>query len=303
MVDATAARRAVLVIGFNRAAHLRRVLETVRAAGPPRVYIALDGPRPGNGADVAACAAARAVAQASDAHLLLQDVNLGCGAGMAAALDWFFEHEDDGLVLEDDCVPDASFFPFCEHLLSEYRDAYDIWMVTGNNLLTAYNETFGDYFFSDGGVWGWATWRDRWQRRGDTLADLQDPGKVATARRMLGEQEWRRVEPLLRAAAQGRLDTWDYQWLFARVARGGLAIVPTRNLVTNVGFGREATHTTQRSRLAGLPTTSANLPPRTSAPLNMDLGYISARAAMEAPTGGQRLRGRGRRLLTGLGRR
>jgi hypothetical protein len=214
--------------------------------------------------------------------LFARDENLGCARGMKEALDWFFSHEEQGIVLEDDCLPHEQFFEFCAFLLEQYRDDPDIWMITGNNLLTEYGRRYGDYFFADGGVWGWASWRDRWVR--SSLNPALDRTAVKNARRALGWREWRRVEPRLKAAVSGDLDTWDYQWLFARVTNGGLAVVPSGNLVSNIGFGPDATHTRNEARTAALPLVPVSLPPSSNAPRMIDRQYLRRRARMEAPT-------------------
>lgn len=276
----------VLVVGFNRTAPLRLVLDAVSQVRPSRVYVALDGPRSGRPDDHVACGEVRTlVASYGDRVPLVtkaSDVNQGCAHAMKAALDWFFAHEPQGIILEDDCVPHQQFFAFCECLLGRYRDDPLVWMITGNNLLTEYGCQYGDYFYSDGGVWGWASWRDRWTRA--TLTPELGATAVRNARRTLGWREWRRMKPRVEAATRGDIDTWDYQWLFTRVANRGLAVVPTGNLVTNVGFGPGATHTHQPAAIADLPLGSTNIPPMSSAPRTIDRTYIRRRARLTEPS-------------------
>jgi len=276
----------VLVVGFNRTAPLTSVLDAVSEVQPSTVYMALDGPRPDRPEDREACGEVRALVESYGDRVQLvtkvSEVNQGCAHAMKSALDWFFAHERQGIILEDDCVPHPRFFTFCELLLERYRDDPRVWMITGNNLLTEYGSEYGDYFFSDGGVWGWASWRDRWSRA--TLTPQLDATAVQNARRALGRREWRRIRPRVEAAAKGELDTWDYQWLFTRVSNHGLAVVPSSNLVTNVGFGPGATHTHQPAAVADLPLVSINIPPVSSAPTTIDGTYIRRRARLTEPS-------------------
>lgn len=272
----------VLIIGFNRPTSLERVLQATIEASPPRIYVALDGPRSDMPSDVDSCAATRSVAERYRREgyvtLLSQPENLGCGHGVTAAVDWFFEHEDAGAILEDDCLPSPQFFDFCGHLLERYRDDPRVWMVAGANLLGRYGEWYGDYFFSDGGVWGWATWRDRWAHADLSMSSWEDPGARDRARSFLGEREWQRVKPVLASVFAGEIDTWDYQWLFTCASNNGLAAIPSGNLITNIGFGHEATHTTEDAPIAQLPWQPVSIPPTSSAPFTPDRRYMELKA-------------------------
>lgn len=246
----------VLLIVFNRPHLTRRVLAAVRAARPARLYVAADGPRPDRAPDPALCAATRALVLAGidwpcAVQTWFRTENLGCGQGPAAAIGWLFEQESEGIILEDDCLPTPGFFRFCAELLARYRHDRRVMHISGNNFARAARQPVApgaeSYHFS-GRVhsWGWATWRRAWQhfdfdlallpelRRRGTLADIYSS--------WLERQYWLRKFEAVRTGPQPA-HIWDYQWHFAVAAHGGLAVVPAVNLVANIGFGADATHT------------------------------------------------------------
>ncbi|PJJ59783.1 nucleotide-diphospho-sugar transferase [Hymenobacter chitinivorans] len=249
----------VLFLVFNRPEPTRQVFEAIRQAQPPRLYVACDGPRPGRPAEAELCAEVRRLITEGldwpcELHTFFRDENLGCALNVSAAITWFFEHEPEGIILEDDCLPGPDFFPFCQELLARYRHDTRVMHIGGNN----YSREAGlpqpvdgtSYFFS-GHVqsWGWASWRRAWQhydfrfsllpalRQQQQLAHLYPSWLERTY--WLGKFEQMRL-------SRGRhslLDTWDYQWHFTIAANSGLTIVPLVNLVQNIGFGPDATHT------------------------------------------------------------
>ena len=245
----------VLFLIFNRPEATADVLATLRAAGVRRLYVAADGPRPGHPTDARHCAAARAAAQPDwpcETHTLLRTHNLGCSTAVAGALDWFFAHEPEGIIIEDDCRPAPDFFPFCAALLARYRHHPQVLHIGGNNFGPTAGATLAadavSYRFSQQvHSWGWATWRRAWRHYDLHMTDLPRltrqgglPGQFSgglEAAYFLGKcwQLYRGPRPF---------GTWDYQWHLARAAAGGLAIVPAVNLVSNIGCGHpDATHT------------------------------------------------------------
>lgn len=244
----------VLLLVFNRPESTRCVLDAVRRARPARLYVAADGPRPGRPADLALCAKTRALVTESvdwpcELHTNFRAENLGCGQGPATAISWFFGQESEGIILEDDCVPTLSFFHYCQELLERYRLDSRVMHISGNNLAREARQPAGgeSYHFS-GRVhsWGWATWRRAWQHFDFSLAllpELRRQGALAEAYPGLIERAyWLRKFEAVRTGPQPA-HIWDYQWHFAVAAHGGLSIVPAVNLVTNIGFGDDATHT------------------------------------------------------------
>lgn len=236
----------VLLIAFNRPKLTEQVLDAIVAAGTRHLYVAIDGPRPDRPEDVAAVDAVatllEAIPAAIDVRVLRRSHNLGCGKAVASALDWFFQAEPEGIVLEDDCLPSATFFTFCAAMLHQYRDDERVWMVTGLNQLDEWRNEEGEYFFSDGGIWGWATWRDRWRMYDQTMADWALASARERVRSLVGHSWWSVLEEGFRLTAAGVIDTWDYQWTWTRLLNGGLSVIPVQNLVTNVGTGASATH-------------------------------------------------------------
>jgi hypothetical protein len=241
----------VLFIVFNRPDTTSLVFQAIRDARPNRLYVAADGPRPGNQYDIASCDAARIAATQVDwpceLKTLFRDSNLGCKWGPASAISWFFENEEEGIILEDDVVPFRTFFPFCEELLERYRTDLRVSHVCGNNPVSSLSCSPQSYFFSIyGPIWGWATWRRAWA---DFDANMRrwpawrDGGglKLLSSHSLPFEDYWRSIFDLVHGQVID--DVWDYQWLFSNWRNGRLAILPRNNLTQNIGFKGDATHT------------------------------------------------------------
>lgn len=241
---------AILFVIFNRPETTRQVFEQIRQAQPKRLYVAADGPRPDRQTDLPLCSRTRSVIEQVDwdcqVFTLLRRENLGCKYAVSSAITWFFEHEPEGIVLEDDCVPNWSFFRFCDELLERYRNEARVTAICGANFQKgAWHPAESYYFSRNTHVWGWASWRRAWNRY-----DVEMKGwPVFTATNKLKEifpeswaarYFWMR---LLSDVAAGKVDTWDYQWTWTSWQHGGVSILPARNLVKNIGFNSEATHT------------------------------------------------------------
>src|SRR4051812_29566436 len=159
----------VLFVIFNRPETTRQVFEAIRTAKPSRLYIAADGPRKNKPGEDQKCQEAREIVKAVDwdceVKTLFSKENLNCGRGPATAFTWFFEHEEEGIILEDDCLPTQSFFRFCQELLERYRYDYRVMHIGGNNFLNGWqrDQDYSYYFSLSGHIWGWATWRRAWQ--------------------------------------------------------------------------------------------------------------------------------------------
>ncbi|SHJ59074.1 hypothetical protein SAMN02745146_3458 [Hymenobacter daecheongensis DSM 21074] len=266
----------VLLIVFNRPQSARQVLAAIRQARPTRLYVAADGPRPNRPAEAALCAETRAaVTSAIDwpcqVRTLFRDENLGCGLGPASAITWFFAHEAEGIILEDDCVPAPGFFRFCQELLARYRHDTRVMHIGGNNLSHEAQQPVAagaDSYHFSGQVnsWGWATWRRAWQHFNFEYQLLPELRQRGLLRGMypgwLERAYWLPKFEAVRTGPQPA-HIWDYQWHFTVAAHSGLTIVPAVNLVTNIGFGTDATHTLHADdRLAGLATGELAFPLR-----------------------------------------
>ena len=282
----------VLVLGFDRPSELKLVLDTIqRQYAPMQLFIALDGP-PADQRSKDRCAAVREIAHgaawAKDVRYLERTENCGCRAAVTGALDWFFTEVSEGIILEDDCVPSADFFHFCEAMLQSYRNDPRVWQVSGTNLLGSF-DTPNSYLFGDGGVWGWATWADRWQSAGPSMAGWSRESRSA-ARSFYGRRQWARVAPELRRCYGGTLDSWAYPWSFARAVNGGLSAIPAGNLVTNVGFGPGATHTVSKDGpFAMLPHNRMSWPLRHPSAPAFDRSYQRALLNASRPSTRARL--------------
>jgi hypothetical protein len=255
----------VLFLVFNRPDTTRRVFEAIRQVKPSRLYIAADGPRgnrPGEGLKVQAVReyVMSSIDWECEVKTLFRDKNLGCKLAVSAAIDWFFENEEEGIILEDDTLPDASFFPFCAQMLERYRQDECVMMISGDNFLGGSVSTYSYYFSKYCHIWGWASWRRAWKHYDVTMRlwpQLRANGFLKT----LDRQErfyWRWCFDYV---FSGRLDTWDYQWVFACWVNKGLAVMPAVNLVSNIGFGDDSTHTKKGDyRIAAFRTESVEFP-------------------------------------------
>lgn len=243
----------VLVVGFNRPDRTAALLERVRVAAPRRLYFAVDGARPhvpGEADRVREVQEqARSIDWAGDVRLLFRHENLGCGRAVSSAVDWLFEQEERGIVLEDDLLPEASFFPFCAELLERYADDERVWAVSGCNFVPpAELDTSASYRFATvPHIWGWATWRRAWDSYNFDLSGWRQRSSARALARAAGSPaallHW---AALFELVARGKIDTWDYQLVHAAFLSGGLTATSNVNLVHNEGFGAEATHTANR---------------------------------------------------------
>ena len=246
-------RSPILFLVFNRPDTTRRAFEAIRAARPPRLYVAADGPRGDRPGERERCAETRRIATAVDwpceVRTLFQDVNLGCRLGPITGLDWFFEREPEGVVLEDDILPLPSFFAYCDELLERYRDDERVGVICGSNLVSRRFAPRDSYFFSRYvQVWGWASWARVWRHYDVNVGEWpawRDRGglkAVADGNRRF-ERFWQDIFDL---AFAGEVNWWSYQLQFACWRHGMLASLPACNQVGNLGFGADSTHTRGR---------------------------------------------------------
>lgn len=261
-------RSPILFLIFNRPDTTARVFEAIRQAQPARLYIAADGPREGRAGETDLCEQARKVALEVDwpcqVTTLLRNENLGCKKAVSGAINWFFEHEPEGIILEDDCLPARDFFRFCDELLEKYRDDPRVGSITGDNFISATWKPDESYYFSRfSHIWGWATWRRAWANYDVTMADWPSLGSrfIKTEVFAGNNQAAAYWSAVFDKVHKGEIDTWDYQWVFACFKNNCLSCIPRENLVTNIGFGPNATHTkSAESKLANVATGSLDFP-------------------------------------------
>jgi hypothetical protein len=243
----------VLFIGFNRFHTAERVFNAIRDARPPRLYFAFDGPR--DPEEASRCEKVRSLVQRVDwpceVHTLSRDGNLGLRKGVSSAIAWFFEHETEGIILEDDTLPAPTFFRFCQELLQRFRHDQRIWVIMGNNLMTEYKgEVEGSYYYSAhgyGAPWGWASWRRTWANY-DVDMELWPALRKSTRFHdfFLNGQERREMFATFEHVHLGKVNSWSYQLDITRVMGHGLNILPNTDLVRNIGFGEDGTHTVSK---------------------------------------------------------
>lgn len=263
----------VLVIAFNRPDHLAVLLERLREVQPTRVFVAIDGPRPTKTDEHERVRRCRDLVTTIDwdCHVdtLFQDHNLGCGAGVTTAITWFFTHVDRGIILEDDIIPDPTFFPYCSELLDRYENDTRVFAISGCNFVpkAALSHPELPYRFSQvPHIWGWATWRRSWANHQLDIRGWRGKLPLRTLwtrldRSVPGTVYWASTFELL---ARKEVDTWDGQLVLASMASDQWTATSNVNLVQNIGFGVEATHTfldrEELQRIEAIATPMATVP-------------------------------------------
>jgi hypothetical protein len=242
---------AILFLVFNRPDTTQQVFEAIRAAKPPRLYVAADGPRQNREREFERCEEVRKIATTVDwpceVKTLFRNENLGCKLGVSGGINWFFENEEEGIILEDDVLPIPSFFDYCDALLERYRHDQKVGVISGCNLVSKRFKPAESYFFSRyNHVWGWASWRRAWQHYDVNMhnwPEWRDNGglKSISDSNKLFESFWRAI---FDNAYLDGIDTWDYQWVFACWYNGMITTLPCHNQTKNIGFDQDATHTT-----------------------------------------------------------
>jgi hypothetical protein len=258
----------ILLIAFNRPDTTIEVMKAIRAAKPQRLYVVADGWR--NSIDRSKCERVRQIAENAvdwPCALMMRchDNNLGCRYGPVNAISWFFENENEGIILEDDCLPSISFFRYCAELLEYYRTDNRIMCVTGDRFAPLINaDPFSYYFSHYAHCWGWATWRRAWRLYDDAMRRYPEwiekkwfepmsklPNFAKFWKQQLDQSYFKQVQ------------AWDYAWTFSCWSNGGLTCTPKVNLVSNIGFGPDATHCKERrSHWAKLPKFEMDFPLR-----------------------------------------
>jgi len=233
---------------FNRPEKTRRVFEWIAAAEPPDLYLVADGPRPDEPDDPDLCKRTREVVADPGwdcrIHRNYADENLGVFERIWTGIEWVFENEREAIILEDDCLPHPHFFPFCEQMLERYRGDERVMDVSGSNPLGTWKDDRQDYHFSyTGMLWGWATWRDAWAEYDPEMSLWADPEARERVRDVIADEDIWRYARRVYDRTYSQKGTWDYQWGFARHVNSGLSVVPSRNLVSNIGYGGDSTHT------------------------------------------------------------
>lgn len=239
----------VALFAFNRPHLTRQVFNAIRSVRPEILLLITDGPRCSKEGEIELCTDVQKIIENPDWPCIVyknfSKYNLGCKARLSTGLDWVFDIVEHAIILEDDCLPHPSFFRFCTEMLYKYEQSDRVMHIAGFNRLDQMYKIYESYLFSRfGSIWGWATWRRAWKYY-DVKMLAWEKIKKNNEFDLLGETkeeiEWR--QKLFESVYRGEIDTWDYQWTFARILKGGINIVSSVNLVTNIGFGESATHT------------------------------------------------------------
>jgi hypothetical protein len=257
----------VAFIIFNRPAATRQVFTAIRAARPQQLFVIADAPRTQHPDDIAKCAATRAIIDEVDWDCQVfknyANENLGCGLRPASGLDWVFQQVESAIILEDDCLPDPTFFPYCTELLAYYRDDDRIMHISGNNFQFGQQRGEASYFYSRYSLHcGWATWRRAWQHFDYDIAKWQDLQATNWLETLLDTPAaivyWRQIFDQVYTTDKSHI--WDYQWTFACWQNNGLCIIPQVDLISNIGFNSEGTHTVRQNQFANLPLGEMKFP-------------------------------------------
>ncbi len=258
----------VLLIFFNREEEVFQVIDAIRKCAPKSMYIACDGGRTEK-EHMRILQLREKVRKSIDwdckLHCFFSDNNLGCQWGPVSAINWVFENEDRCIILEDDCVPDTSFFGYCDQLLEKYADHENVWMISGENYL---KDDFifenSDYIFSlRTDTWGWATWKRAWEKCDFNLCRWPAYKKEKVLSHTYYMKNYDELDYMTKQLdniyKKRDKSIWDYQWRFHMIINSGLCIVPRKNLVKNIGWGKHATHTKAKRAIWNVPTEKMDL--------------------------------------------
>ncbi|HEV2832705.1 MAG TPA: FkbM family methyltransferase, partial [Hanamia sp.] len=262
----------ILFLIFNRPNETKEVFDVIKSIAPQKLYIAADGPRENKEGEVELCERVKEIVSDinwdCEVKKLFRAKNLGCGKAVSEAINWFFGNEEQGIILEDDCLPDLSFFPYCEQLLEKYKSDETIISIGGTNLGYDFQNDDSYAFSRFMNMWGWATWR-----RAALLVDYQmNHWKQLKFKKLHLYQKlqkkkhfdynWIKLwESYFNMTANKQMNTWDYQWIYTQLYLKKLSVFPSKNLIKNIGFSSNATHTFNASDIkANLSVKSLHFP-------------------------------------------
>jgi hypothetical protein len=257
----------IVLLIFNRPDLTTKVFELVRQVKPKTLLVVADGPRVGKEGELEKCQQTRIFTETIDWDCEVfrnySEINLGCGLRVSSGLNWVFEQFDRAIILEDDCLPHIDFFRFCDELLEKYYDNEQITMISGFNSLPELSPQSSSYYFSCfSSIWGWATWRRAWKLYDYDMKLFPSFSKLNYLDYIFSNKEHQKYwhEIFNQIFQSEKKITWDYQWLYAQWIHGGLGIVSNVNLISNIGFRLDATHTKGQSNLANVPTMNLDFP-------------------------------------------
>jgi hypothetical protein len=239
----------VIFIVFKRPDTTAKVFEVIRQMKPPKLLLIADAARPQKPGEAESCAAVRDIIEQVDWECEVfknyADTNMGCKHRISSGLNWAFSLVEEAIILEDDCLPHPTFFRFCEEVLEKYRTVDPVMMVCGTNILNEWKSGQQSYCFSHYSTcWGWATWRRAWQHYDIEMKLWTQPEGKEKVKQVVGDrQHYKTWNEIFNSAYADEMDTWAIRWLFTRWMHSGLSVIPAVNLISNIGFGKDSSHT------------------------------------------------------------
>jgi hypothetical protein len=234
----------ILILCYNKLNSLKRIISILKKLKYSNIYISLDGPSSDNDQNnLKVLEYVNQLKTKKKYNIKINKYNKGCKTAVSQAITWFFKNEEKGVILEEDCIPSNSFFKFCYFLLEKYENNKKIGHISGTNPLKFYNSKHSYFFSHYGGVWGWATWRDRWSKYDVKMKEWKNYEKFNLYFKTKNFLDFILRLYQLNKTYKNKIDTWDYQWTFSKIKNNYLSIIPSKNLITNVGFNKKAKHT------------------------------------------------------------
>ena len=244
---------AILLLIWRRPGHTKKVIDSIRKIAPRKIYISADGHKKNDDYNKKLVEMVREIVIKEidwECKVMknFSKVNKGCKNAVSDGIDWFFNYENEGIILEDDCLPSEAFYYFCSSLLEKYRNNEKIWAICGNGYQESNMDNENSYFYSRYvDIWGWATWKRCWQKYDRDMKTWQDKKSAQKLKNIFEKNRefkyWKKIFDNL--FFNNQPDTWDYQWQYTLFINSGMACMPFMNLVENIGFGEGATHTTE----------------------------------------------------------
>ena len=271
----------VALIVYNRPDHLKQMLTALKLVKPTMILVIADGPK--SDADRAGCEACRQlIAEISwpcEIRRNFSDQNLGCRRRISSGISWVFSQFEEAIFIEDDCIPHPTFFRFCDEMLAHYRNDERVRVISGDNFQFGNRfSTFSYYFSLMPHCWGWASWRRAWKYNDVEMRAWPAAEATDFPRSLLPTDKavWYSRKAFSEAYS-GKLNSWAIPWEFSIWQTGGLCVLPDVNLVSNIGFGADATHCKKPDPCANLPAEEMHFPlrhpPTVEHQLDADLAY------------------------------
>ena len=256
----------ILIITFNRPDFLKKIISVLKKIKPKKIYFKIDGPRQGNKNDEVQILKTKKIINEIQwrckKFIFQSKKNLGSRDNPIKGINWLFSLEKKGIILEDDCIPDKSFFKYCEELLGKYENNKNISMISGRNNLEK-TDVKSSYYFTFGNTWGWATWRRAWRFNDVKLKNWNNKKLKKNFYKNLKNYPifLQILEDRCSKIKKNKINSaWDYQWFFSTISRNMIGIIPSVNLVRNLGFDERSTHTKSNKKLYSIKSHKINFP-------------------------------------------